>query len=80
MTGKIYDIKTVADFASVPADRLGVCLQEFALWLEIRAETTRCLAGVPVEWVDTYRWKDDGRRDVTLHLISGSEPNDMPVD
>jgi hypothetical protein len=79
MSGRTYEIKTVADFASVPADRLAACLQDFALWLEIRAEANRCLDSAKVSWVDIYLWKDDGRRDVTLRRVAGSS-FEMPID
>lgn len=72
-----YEIKEIKDFLQVPPDKIGICLKDFAQYLEmVRAFTT--IADVldsPIE-SHGFTWVDDGIEGVSsvrLHDIEAGE-------
>ena len=54
-----YSIRTVEDFAKVPPDRRDICLQEFAVWLNMRDALAGLLEGIPGDTGSEFEWVDD---------------------
>lgn len=65
-----YQIRSVADFLAVPQAKRGACLEQFALWLDIVEQSERLLVGIEGVNIgrDEYRWIDDGKCDVNVHM------------
>lgn len=78
--GKTYEIRTVADFAQVPPERLTLCLREFRAWLKLRRTVDTLNArlkdlGID-EWIvapDAYRWIDDDLGEMTVAVKMATE-------
>ena len=80
---KQYDIRTLGDFAKVPADRLDACLADFKSWLALRRHFDNVNAsleasGLPRAFggVDRFTWNDDGV--VGVRAINLTTANGMP--
>ena len=63
-----YEIRTVEDFAKVPADRLAQCLSEFGAWLRLVREVKEVegflgvITGTEARLgTDRFIWRDDGK-------------------
>ena len=54
MTPLQYEIRTVADFAKVPARRRARCLSEFATWLKMHDDVIALLDPARVGVVRVY--------------------------
>lgn len=72
-----YEIVTVGDFLKVPPKRLGACLREFKIALEMARATDTLLSvsaetlhpGASVNTTFTrFRWIDDGKRTASLNI------------
>jgi hypothetical protein len=69
-TGQRFEIRTVADFLTVPEDRRFVCLREFHAWLTM-GEGIAALLGIAGDTLgasvnavfksDVFVWIDDGK-------------------
>lgn len=80
MSAPTYEIRTVRDFLAVPEDRIGECLREFAICLEMARASEALLDSTAhalltnevadaIEWRFTrFEWIDDGARTVTLNI------------
>jgi hypothetical protein len=75
--GKRYEIRTPADFMSVPRERLDLCLSEFAMAVKAAAATFDLLSAVSqemyemqvAEWrLSGFTWIDDDQRNLTVSL------------
>ena len=68
-----YKIEKLTDFTKVPVDKMGVCLDEFAVWIEImrRAQKFPELF-TPVE---NFTWIDDTARNITINIY-GAKPEE----
>ncbi len=62
-----YQLRTVADFSSIPEDRIDACLNDFAAWLrvsrksnEINNLATVALGGTVNFDIGGFKWVDDG--------------------
>jgi hypothetical protein len=56
-----YEIRTVADFARVPPEKLGKCLKDFALFLTlIRGAKLNLKPGFSID-NSVFHWIDDGQ-------------------
>ena len=78
--GKTYEIRTVADFAQVPPERLTLCLREFRAWLRLRRtvgemNATFKAAGLGEAFAlpDAYPWIDDDLGEMTVTVKVGAE-------
>ena len=69
-----YEIKTVADFLSVPAEKRAECLADFQQWLamadqhqeiESLLDQMAQTSGAFSTCRDTFVWVDDGQRGVS---------------
>lgn len=80
-TGQTYEIRTVADFMKVPESRRYVCLREFHSWLSIQVSIVELFMAVAdgmgtplpsdaiqMQEPDVFRWHDDGKATVSVHL------------
>ncbi len=83
-TGQTFVIRTVADFLLVPEERLGECLREFRVMLDMAHAAGRLVDAVgeemqregiggytpgDVRWtVDEFEWIDDDKGNVSLSL------------
>jgi hypothetical protein len=79
-TGETYEIRTIADFFKVPEARRYVCLREFHAFMTMQEGFVDllCAAGDALEapmlrsaihmQTDVYRWHDDGKATVSIHL------------
>jgi len=67
---EIIDIKSVADFFAVPADKRAHCLKDFALWLDFTEEASRLFDGIEGVKIprDTFSWIDDCQHDAIIRL------------
>lgn len=78
MKAPVYQIKTVADFLSVPEDRRATCLREFNVWLTM-ADAVRQLQElmpgmVKAEMgVECFAWVDDGKGEARITVITSLE-------
>lgn len=73
MSAPTYDIRTLADFLSVPPERLAVCLAEFAVCVEMARISAQMLAPIEVP-LSRFAWTDDGvpgLTDITLTCADG---------
>lgn len=72
MSEKRYEIRTVADFAAIPVEKLDACLLDFDGWLRFRA-AVKLLQGVEMHDPDVFPWIDDGKHfaKVTVHGPGG---------
>ena len=65
------EIRTVADFVAIPAEKIEHCLKDFALWLSFR-EAWKATIG-EIEGVsmpeDKFIWIDDGKHDAHISII-----------
>lgn len=52
MSPPTYDIRTVADFLKVPEDRIGECLREFRIMLDMARATTSLLGNIADSMAD----------------------------
>lgn len=62
-----YPLRTVADFAAIPADRIDACLADFASWLRVSRKSqaigdaaTKALGGTVTFDSGGFTWVDDG--------------------
>lgn len=62
-----YPIRTVADFAAIPEDRIDACLIDFAAWLRVSrrsqeiSDVTESMIGGSVQFdIGGFTWVDDG--------------------
>lgn len=70
-----YTIRTIADFAAVPEDRLSECLQSFADFLDVTRQLARIrqekmkVSEFPDGFLEfepgVFHWIDDGMRGVS---------------
>jgi hypothetical protein len=77
-TGRSFEIRTVADFLKVPADRRRVCLREFHVWLAIpeavmgAVRATAEAMGQPAPELrpklDVFVWHDDGKATASVEI------------
>ena len=84
-----YAIRTVRDFLAVPEDRIGECLREFAIMLEMARAAVGLLDAVSDEMTapgairwrmgEVFEWIDDDQRAVTLHVRTTDPPPLAPV-
>lgn len=74
----IYEIETVADFLTVPNDRIAICLDEFSAWIESAKalgeliESLSEMADIAPDGVVEFKkivWIDDGMKNVTIELV-----------
>lgn len=70
-----YRIAALTDFTKVPEARLGDCLEEFALWVDMQRQLREVVARLmPDADLDalianeTFTWIDDGLRNVDLNI------------
>lgn len=68
-----YEIRTVADFAKVPARRRARCLSEFATWLKMHDDVIALLTPHGLEWF-AFTWIDDGKRKLTVEFWGKKKP------
>ena len=54
-----YEIKCLADFASLPADKLDACLRDFSYWVDLIRAANELPDGLSI-LRDGFRWIDDG--------------------
>jgi hypothetical protein len=68
---KRYQIRAIADFLEVPAEKRSHCLQDFAAWLDVVSATREAFAAIPGIRVptETFTWIDDGAHDMHLHAV-----------
>lgn len=70
MSSPTYRISSVADFMSVPVDRIDECLAEFGVWLAIQhiARHAETLGVGPLTALngDCFEWTDDGKHNATI--------------
>ncbi len=73
----VYDIATVADFATVPLDRLADCMHDFASFLRLSRLTHALLQSAgdvlypgTIKWTvgGVFQWIDDGKRSATATI------------
>ena len=78
-----YHIKTVADFLTIPEDKLGHAIFDFANWIAfaISGETKKALKEIPGLEIDLseFIWVDDGKHEIIPQLqvkepAEGSKP------
>ena len=65
-----YELRSVADFLSVPEDKRAHCLADFRLWLVMVGEMAahfRDVPGIKVP-LDRFTWLDDGKHDAHIHV------------
>jgi hypothetical protein len=63
-----YRIKALSDFLTIPAEKMGEALRDFAIWLDMRRDRSELeglisdLIGVAdsVKFGDEFIWVDDG--------------------
>ena len=72
-TGNTYTMRTVLDFAQVPAERRATCLEEFGVFLALNEALTVIAANAGVKredmgLLDKFIWIDDGKRDVEVRV------------
>ena len=82
-----YHIRTVRDFLNVPEDRLGECLREFRLMLDMARAATGLLDAVSDEVItpgalrwqmgEVFTWIDDGQRTATLNIRATEDATDV---
>lgn len=78
MTAPEYRIETVADFAKVPADRLGDCLAEFVPFLFFTRHAGEADPEVGLA-LEAFTWIDDGVEGVRgVNLRSGDREEYLP--
>lgn len=71
------EIKTVADFFAIPAEKRAHCLRDFATWLAMASEAKAFFAGIEgvIMPTDTFIWLDDGKHDAHIHItVRGDQP------
>ncbi len=66
-----YDIRTVHDFANVPAASREICLREFLVWLEMVDAVTGMMHSIPVRAPEAYVWIDDGKHEASISVTDG---------
>lgn len=67
---KSYEIRTVADFVKVPADRIDDCLAEFAVALVVG----RMAAAISDQIkFPLFTWHDDGKKEAQINVEIGGE-------
>jgi hypothetical protein len=75
MSAPRYEIRTVADFLSVPEDRRALCIKEFAIWVEMVANLKAMFDGI--EFVEdpaaNFIWVDDDKGTATIAVTAGEE-------
>lgn len=59
-----YEINKVADFASVPADRLNLYLTEFQAWVGMHRVAVQMLGDRIKD--ATFVWIDDGKTELSI--------------
>ena len=74
-----YQVRTVADFFDVPADKRAACLEDFATWLEVVGMITREAAANADVVTDVFSWTDDGRHDFSLRVSASDPPPEQPA-
>ena len=72
-TGHTYVLRTVLDFAQVPAERRETCLDEFSMFLALNDAITDIASSHGVTpkdmgLLDQFTWIDDGKRDMTVSV------------
>lgn len=73
-----YELKTVADFFKVPAEKRAACIHDFGLWLEMHdgfRELFSGISGVRAH-TETFGWIDDDKHDAVIRtdIVHTSEP------
>lgn len=78
-TGRTFEIRHVRDFLAVPRDRLGACLEAFRISLFVHRKL-RAAGGAytgedehPAD-MPSWRWTDDGKRELTVEFIETDGP------
>lgn len=76
-----YEILTVGDFLKVPEDRIGACLKEFAVAIELWRNGLGLLGAIADDVVPSdqekprwepgaFTWIDDNKRTATLKVMA----------
>jgi len=77
-TDKTYQIVSVLDFLHVPADRRGMCLKEFSVWLSLIENAKVIIGGVAeVQAPECFEWIDDDLHHAALIVSDGQESTTM---
>lgn len=84
-THQTYEIRTVADFLKVPAERRRICLREFDAWCALQEGVTDLLCAASgaldgdltpadLHWQnEVFRWNDDGEACLSVQIVT-TEP------
>jgi hypothetical protein len=68
-----YTIRNIADFASVPADRLDDMLTDFSIFLRFHADVAALGLNAVTQRRDEFVWIDDGKHDAHVNITLRSE-------
>lgn len=69
-SGNCYEIRTVADFFNVPAERRALCLSEFALWMKVCEGTDEMLSGLVKSNRTVFGWIDDDKGEAHTRIVT----------
>lgn len=74
-----YEIRTVADFAKLPADKIAACLSDFVEWLDavrkiaafpsVVSDMLGCKKGAVSVNMSSFTWIDDGNAGLTAFRL-----------
>lgn len=66
-----YEIRTVHDFANVPAASRETCLREFLVWLGMVDAIKTASLAIAVHAPEAYVWIDDGKHKASVSITNG---------
>jgi hypothetical protein len=82
-----YDIRTIGDFLKVPEKRLGACLREFRVVLDMTRATERLMRDAEGVLYNTatvrlplerFTWIDDKKGTLSLHILTKKPDDAVP--